>query len=197
MATKDRSKRALIERYADEGFMPPDNWTVEGLSRAEVGRLMKIAYTGCVAAETPRRLGEEAESIDLAGDRFLSKGIANSYWTLWRRLVTAKNAPLAVEDLGEDEQHFYPPDSWMILHAKAMANEEAKRMGRTVMWDRWWEDMRPRLIARRKALATFALRHERMGWGYRIIAGIGSEIEWIDGKFEDFELRYSGEYADA
>lgn len=187
---KDRSKRALLEAYADEGFVPPDNWTTENLARVEVKRLMKHAYMGCVAAETPRRLGEDAESIDLAGDKFLSKGIANIYWSLWRRLVTAKHAPLPQEELAEDEQHLYPPSDWTILHAKAMSYEEAKRLGRTVLWDRWWEELKPRLIARRRALATYALRNERMDWGYRIVANIGSEIEWVELKFEDHDFRY-------
>lgn len=193
---KDRSKRALVETYADQGFVPPDNWTTEALARAEVVRLRKHAFMGCIAAETPRRLGEDAESIDLAGDKFLSKGIANIYWSLWRRMVTAKHAPLPHEELGEDEQGLYPPSTWQILHSKAMSFGDAKQQGRTVLWDRWWEELHPRLLARRRALATFALRNDRMDWGYRVVANIGSEIEWVEIKFEDHDARYVARYVD-
>ena len=194
----ERSAKGLLEYYADAGFTPPDNWDVESLARAEVARLSKVAFAGCIAAETPRRLGDDAESLDLAGDKYLSKGIANVYWSLWKRLTTAKHAPLPMEDLGEDEQWMYPPLTWLRLHAVAMRSEEAKRLGRTVHWETWWSDTKPRLLARRRALATFALRAERLKWGYRLVTNIGSEIEWVEGKFEMRDLRYDPDnYVDA
>jgi hypothetical protein len=188
--SKDRSKRALLESLADEGFIPPDNWSADGIVRVEINRLRRAAYIGAVAAEVPRRLGEGAESIDLAGDRFLSKRIANAYWTLWRRMTTAKHAPLPVEELGENEQDLYPPDTWRLLHARAASDIEARRMGRTVLWDRWWEESKPRLLARRRAIATFAVRDDRLSWGYRVVTSINNEIEWVDDRFDTFYDRY-------
>ena len=190
-----RSRRNYLLEYADDGFTPPDSWRPEALAKAEVKRLMVAAYTACVAAETPRRLGEDADSNDLAGDKWLSKGLANVYWTLWRRLMTARNAPLPPEELTEAEQILFPPEGWVVLHARAVGHEEARRAGRTVLWDRYWDDLYPRLIARRRALATFALSRDLFGWGYKIVAGIGNEIEWIEMKFDEFERRYA--FADA
>lgn len=193
---KDRSKREFLAQFVDEGFVPPDRWTPDALARAEAARLRKNAYLGCVAAETPRRLGE-VESIELAGDKYLSKGIANIYWTLWRRLTTAKNAPLPIEELGEDEMGLMPPDTWTLLHARGVVDEDARRAGRTVLWDRWWSDLKPRLIARRVAIATYSMREQNLSWGYRVVAGLSNEIEWVDGKFEDFEARYAFSEHDA
>lgn len=187
---KNPTRRQVLEHYADEGFVPPDAWNRDGIARAEVKRVQRVAYIGAVAAEIPRRLGGGAESIDLAGDRFLSKRIANVYWTCWRRLTTAKNAPLRSEELDESEQDLYPPSVWSLLHARAAADDEARRAGRTVMWDRWWRDARPRLLGRRRALATFALKEEQLSWGFRIVSGISNEITWVDDKFLDWRERY-------
>jgi hypothetical protein len=194
---KDRSKKAYLAKLADAGFVPPDNWDIDGIARVEARRVRGNALMACVASETARRLGAEAESVNLAGDRYLSKGIANVYFTCWRRLTVAKNAPLLVEELGEEEQHLYPPQDWKALHRLAVLNDEATRAGRTVIWDRWWQELRPRLLARRTAIATFALRESQMSWGYRVVAGIGNEIQWINDKFEDFNLRYGFQEDDA
>lgn len=184
------TRREVLGSFADEGFVPPDAWNRDGIARAEAKRVRKVAYMGAVAAETPRRLGAGADGIDLAGDKFLSKRIANVYWTCWRRLCTAKNAPLPAEDLGDEEQTLYPPTEWVLLHARGAADDEARRAGRTVIWDRWWDDQRPRLLARRRALATFALRTEQLSWGFRIVSGISNEIMWVDDKFRDWRDRY-------
>src|SRR4051812_14989623 len=91
---KDRSKRTFLTQHADPGFIAPDNWDSDGIARVEAQRVRKNAFIAAVAAETPRRLGQDADSMMLAGDRYLSKGIAHIYYTLWKRLTTAKNAPL-------------------------------------------------------------------------------------------------------
>lgn len=191
----ERSKRGLLEYHSDEGFIPPDHWKADDLVRVEIKRLMKNAFVGCVAAETPRRLGE-ADSNQMAGDKFLSKGIANTYWVLWKRHMTAKHAPLPLEEVGDDETYLIPPETWLLLHARAMGYEDAKRVGRTIIWINWWADLKPRLLARRRALATWAVMNDKLDWGYRVVTAIGSEIEWVDGKFDDYAFRYDREYAE-
>jgi hypothetical protein len=188
---KHRSKRDFLNAFADLGFVPPDNWTYEAIARAEAQRVRKNAFIAAVAAEIPRRLGEHADSFDLAGDRYLSKGIAHIYYTLWRRLTAAKNAPLRAEDMTEEElQVLYPPADWDLLKTRAAAHDEARRLGRTVIWEAWWNELHPRLLARRRAIATFALKQDLLSWGYRVVSGITSEIDWVETKFEHYQLRY-------
>lgn len=189
----ERSKRGLLETYADDGFVPPDSWKADDLARVEVRRLMLLSFMGCIAAETPRRLGSDAESFELAGDKFLSKGVAHTYWKLWQRMMTAKHAPLPIENLDEDEMYLVPPETWLLLHAKAMSYESAKQKAKTVIWERWWAELKPNLLSRRRALATFALYRDKVDWGYRVVTSIGSEIEWVEGKFDDHAFRYGDE----
>jgi hypothetical protein len=155
----------------------------------EVKRLRSNAMMGCYAAQIPRRLGE-ASSNDLAADKFMSKAIGHTYWQLWKRMVTARNAPLRAEELADDEMYLYPPHDWQLLRVRAMDVDSVRQLAATVRWTDWWEELRPRLRARERAIATFALKNGNMGWGYRIVSSIENELDWIENKFVAWYDRY-------
>lgn len=187
--TQERSKLGIVERLADKGFVPPDDWSERSITIAEVRRLRRGALMGCFAAQIPRRVGE-GNSNNLAADKFISKSIGYTYWTLWKRMVIAKHAPLRGEDLSEEEMYLYPPDSWNLLRVRAYDSEEIRQAAMTVIWVTWWDELRPRLRARQKAIATFALREGNISWGYRILTSMDSEISWIETKFMQWASRY-------
>lgn len=178
----ERGKRTEVERYVDAGFIPPDNWTATAVIQAELRRIRSLALAAAYAAEFPRRLGPDADGGELAADKNLSKGITHTYWGLWKRIVGSVMDP---EDLRDED---IPPATWYDLHAVAAQNEDARRAGATVLWHDWWSEMRPRLMGRRAAVATFAVKTEAWGWGYRVVAGLNDELDWLEKKFAKARL---------
>lgn len=190
---KVRGRRVTVEQYVDAGFIPPDNWRALGLTKVEAARLRRTAYMGMVASQYPRRLGPDISSNMLAGDKFLSRRIAFTYFTLWQRMATGRQALLQSDDLDIDEEDLFPPSDWAGLHRRAISDDEARRAGMTVVWLDWWDELRPRLIARRSAIATFASREQKYGWGYKIVHSITYELKWIEQKFDAAVKRYGEE----
>lgn len=176
-----RSSREELETYADKGFKIPDKWEQEKLAIAEGRRIARITLMSAVAIETPRRLGEDASGRDLSDDKRLSRGIAHTYLGLWTRLTTSSNAPLPAEELDED---LLPPDDLRHAYRRALLDDDLRRLGATVIWEDWWEDLRPKLIGRRIGIASFALDRGLMKWGYRLVLGISNELDWIDKKIK-------------
>lgn len=179
-----RGKRTELIKYADDGFAPPDKWNNMGLIRVEVRRLRASAFVAVVAAQTPRRLGKGVDSSTLAADTYLSRGIAHTYYNLWRGLCIGRRAYLPPEELGEGEQDLYPPEDWNGLYVIAAKEQEAVRVGRTVNWEEWWRELQPRLRARRRALATYGIKQQELSMGYRLVVNITRELDWIETKFQ-------------
>lgn len=175
------SRREQLQRYADLGYEVPANWQSESITVVEVKRLARSAGMARVAVEVPRRLGGEATGYELAADKKLSKQITHVYFTLWTRIVRADHASLPLE-LCPDE--LVPPRNWKALYAHAVADDETRRQGTTVIWDDWWGELAPRLHARRMVLATVALKRDDVAWGYRMITSVTDEIDWLSRKFD-------------
>lgn len=178
-----RSRRQFIEQYADEDFELPADWETDALTIVEAKRICKFGLVACYAAEFPRRLGVEASGLDLAADKRLSRRIAYVYLGLWKRYTMSTHAPLPLEECPPD---LVPPGTWRSYHAQAASEDDVRRKGASVVWESWWEDVRPRLLARRMMMATYAIYQNELNWGYRIVTSLTDEVGWIDDKFASY-----------
>jgi hypothetical protein len=176
-----RSRREQILRYADPNYELPPQWQIETMTLIEAKRLAKTAGMARVATDVPRRLGGEASGAELAADKKLSRRVAYVYYSLWTRFVRAEHAPLPVETCPVD---LIPPRTWKALHTLALADDEIRRAGSTVIWDEWWAELAPRLHARRMVLASLSLARGDVAWGYRMIVNLTDEINWVSTKFD-------------
>lgn len=176
-----KSRRECLLRYSDPDYEVPDHWDIERLTLIEAKRIVKSAYTARVAIDIPRRLGNDASGYELSADKKLSKRIAYVYFTLWTRFVLAPRATLPIERCPDD---LIPPKNWKTLHTLAYANDETRRAGTTIIWTDWWEELAPRLQARRMVVASVALNRGDTAWGYRMMVSITDEINWLNSKFD-------------
>jgi hypothetical protein len=175
------SRRDQLKRFADIGYEVPPNWQTEALTTVEAKRLARSAGLARVAIEVPRRLGGDANGYELAADKKLSKRITHVYFTLWTRLVRSPHAPLPLELCPVE---LVPPRNWKALYTLAVADDDIRRIGTTVLWEDWWNELAPRLHARRMVLATMALKRDEIDWGYRMVVSLTDEINWIGNKFD-------------
>jgi hypothetical protein len=178
-----RSRRELLVRYADPEYDIPAQWTIEAVTNVEAKRLAKNAYIARVAAGVPRRLGGDASGYELAADKKLSRRIAYVYYSLWTRFIRSGHAVLPLDLCPVD---LIPPRNWKSLHTLALADDEVRRLGTTVIWNDWWEELSPRLHARRMVLASLALARGDLVWGYRVVTGMNDEIKWVGEKFDRY-----------
>lgn len=178
------SRRDYLQQFFDPNYEVPENWSKESLTIVECKRISNISLAARFAVEIPRRLGQDAAGRDLSADKKLSKRIAYVYLSLWQRFVFSKHAPLPLEECPAD---LAPPNNWKALHARASGDPKIRQMGSTINWESWWNELQPRLLARRMVIATFALNRDDVRWGYRIVAGICDEIDWIDEKMEAYK----------
>jgi hypothetical protein len=176
-----KSRRECLLRYSDPNYEVPENWTTDSLTQVEAKRLAKNAYTARIAVDVPRRLGSDASGYELSADKKLSKRIAYVYFNLWTRFVRAPHATLPLEECPDD---LVPPRNWKALHTLAYADEEIRRAGSTIIWTDGWEELSPRLHARRMVVASVALTRGETAWGYRMIVSLTDEINWLDRKFD-------------
>lgn len=176
-----KSQREELAQYADPGFEIPEKWTRDSLTVVEARRLARFGLQACYAAEVPRRIGGDASSAELAADKKLSKRIAYVYLTLWQRLILSQRAPLPLEECPE---HLIPPTNWKHYYLVASGVDDVRQVGSTVEWVSWWNDVRPRLEARRMMMASFSTTREEWSWGYQIIGSLTNEIDWIQNKFD-------------
>lgn len=175
-----KSRREFLEEFVDHEYDVPENWTIESLTVVEGKRLAKNGLTARFAADVPRRLGADASGPELSADKKLSKRIAYVYLSLWTRFIHSPHAPLPPEECPGD---LLPPRNWKSMYVMASSIDEVKANGSVVNWDAWWDDLRPRLVARRMVMASFALDRGMPGWGYRMVSSISDEIDWVDEKF--------------
>jgi hypothetical protein len=182
------SRRDHLRRYADMGYEVPENWHIDALTIVEAKRLAKAAGQARVASEVPRRLGGDVNGYELAADKKLSKRITHVYFSLWTRLIRAPHASLPLEACPVE---LVPPRNWKALYTLAVADDEIRRAGTTVIWDDWWDELAPRLHARRMVLATVALKRNEVAWGYRMIVSLTDEMNWVGSKFELYHATLS------
>lgn len=79
-----------------------------------------------------------------------------------------------------------PPKNWKAMYVLATVDDEIRAAGSTVDWASWWEELKPRLLARRMVIASFAMERAESNWGYRMVAGISDELDWVDEKMETY-----------
>lgn len=139
--------------------------------------------TARIAVEIPRRLGSDASGRDLSADKKLSRRLGYVYMSLWNRLVHSTHAPLPPESCPED---LLPPRNWKQLYVIASSNDDIRKAGITIDWNDWWDELRPRLLARRMVVASFAVDRGEANWGYRMVSGISDEIGWVDEKIDAY-----------
>lgn len=176
-----KSRRECLLRYSDPNYEVPENWTVESLTQVEAKRLAKNAYTARIAVDVPRRLGSDASGYELSADKKLSKRIAYVYFNLWTRFVRSPHATLPIEQCPVD---LIPPRNWKTLYTLAYADDEIRRSGSTIIWSDWWEELAPRLQARRMVVASVAITRGETAWGYRMTVSLTDEINWLNHKFD-------------
>lgn len=176
-----KSRRECLLRYSDPNYEVPENWTVESFIQVEAKRLAKNAYTARIAVDVPRRLGSDASGYELSADKKLSKRIAYVYYNLWTRFVRSPHATLPIEQCPVD---LIPPRNWKTLYTLAYANEEIRRAGSAIIWTEWWEELAPRLQARRMVVASVAITRGETAQGYRMTVSLTDEINWLNHKFD-------------
>lgn len=183
-------RKTLIDRYANEEFEPPAEWDRPTVAKLEIERLRRMAFVGVIAYETPRRLGTGVPSELLAGDKFLARSFMYLGWESWRRMMNDKHGPIMPEELGPDEQYLYPPESIVLLGARAIQHEEAAKLGKTVLWDVWWDDEQALMEERRSQIARLAQTLLYPLWTYKLVDAIDVQLGWAQKKWSKYEKRY-------
>jgi hypothetical protein len=174
-----KTRKELLEQYADPSFQVPDTWTKESLSIVECKRLSKNALMARYACDVKRRLGPDATAAELSSDKKLARRIAHTYLTLWGRFVLSKHAPFPAEICPVD---LHPPRNWQSLYVRAAIEGEIRSAAATVIWPEWWEELQPRIQARRMVIASFALLNDQPSWGYRYVISLSDELHWVGDK---------------
>jgi hypothetical protein len=79
-----------------------------------------------------------------------------------------------------------PPANWKSLYVRSALDPSIRSDAATVQWNNWWEELKPRLMARRVVIASYAINAGELSWGYRYALGLSEEIDWVQDKLDDW-----------
>lgn len=143
----------FLQQYFDPALEPPSAGNREELETREVDRIERELSIVLVASMMPRRLGGDATDDDLALDKRRAKRVSHA-------LIKSRAG-------------------WTKKRFNALSDEEIRRLGAQLDWNKWLESHIWAIEHELRCLATWAVHHDELRWGRSAVVRLANERNWV------------------